>query len=90
MRSPKNLTRLRVWMPVTTASSEPLCSTVAGAPVAALFDVGKNVPLPLGSNAFLRGPNRAPVRTRVGTYGSSGLPGIDLAVNPQLGRQLGV
>ena len=63
---------------------------MTGAAVAASFDAGENVPFPLGSSAFLRGPNRAPVRTRVGTYASSGLPGIDLAVNPQLGRQLGV
>lgn len=63
---------------------------VAGAAVAASFDAGKNVPLPLGSRAFVRGPHRAPVRTRVGTCVSSGLPGIDLAPNPQLGRQLGL
>lgn len=85
-----DLTHLRAWMPARTAASDPLWSTVAGGAVAASFDAGKNVPLPLGSSALVRGLQRAPVRTRVGAYASSGLPGVDLTVNPQLGRQLGL
>lgn len=85
-----DLTHLRAWMPAKTASSEPLWSMVAGGAVAASFDAGKNVPLPLGSSDVVRGLHRTPVRTRVGAYASSGLPGVDLIVNPQLGRQLGL
>lgn len=70
-----DLSHPRAWMPVTTAPSEPPCGMVAGAAVAASFDAGKNVLLPLGSSAVVRGPHRAPVRTRVGAYASSGLPG---------------
>jgi cell wall-associated NlpC family hydrolase len=82
------LTPLRSWMPVVTAQSDPLWTAIAGGAVAASFDVSKNLPLALGSTVDLRGVGASPVRSRVGALASTGLPGIDLAVNPAFGRQL--
>jgi hypothetical protein len=80
---------LRQWTPGPTARSDALWNNIASGQLAASFDVGKNLHLPLGGPVALRGPAGSPrLSLRLGALASLALPGLDLTVSPTRAAQL--
>lgn len=81
--------QLRAWTPQPTAASDALWAVVASGQVAASYDAGKNLSLTLGAPLAVQAAHaQGIVQTRLGALASTGLPGVDLTVNTQLGQQL--
>jgi cell wall-associated NlpC family hydrolase len=83
--------RLRAWTPAPSARSDRLWDNIAGGQLAASFDAGKNLRLPLGGQVQLRATGRRGTLTsQLGALASTGLPGVDLVMAPSLGQRLGL
>ncbi|GAC1445316.1 MAG: hypothetical protein NVSMB55_25760 [Mycobacteriales bacterium] len=80
--------QLRRWTPAPTASSDGLWRAVASGELAASFDAGKNLRLPLGGPVSLHGPGAPARQIRLGALASLALPGLDFTVAPAVGTSL--
>ncbi|MDQ6649769.1 MAG: C40 family peptidase [Actinomycetota bacterium] len=78
----------RAYTPRPTASSDPLWESLARGELAASFDMGQQLSLPLGATVGVAGQQTRPVR--VGAFATVGLPKIDVAVSRERAESLGL
>jgi murein DD-endopeptidase MepM/ murein hydrolase activator NlpD len=78
----------RAWTPRGTAESDPVWQSVARGDGAVAHVVGRAFELPLGGEVLAQ--SVFPVRLHVGSFTTTGLPGVGLVVNGERAAELGL
>jgi len=78
----------RAYTPKPTAASDSLWDSLARGELAASFDMGQQLSLPLGGTIGVIGPQ--PKDVRVGAFATVGLPKVDVTVSDERAASLGL